>query len=202
MNGQALLGDISSVADDSLILGVNYNDIPEEDPGPVIDSELVGEEGEKKDKPLVRETRPTKKNARGTAPTAIEWQDWFSNVLIRYATDYYLSFAFRGIDEDIVSERDLNRINLSKEERHRIAEPLAEFASKSSIGKKYGRTLISTTGSLESLVTLGMWASRVSRIARKYRPERTKKNVNSRQTESEPPFGTDERPITIIPGRG
>lgn len=114
-------------------------------------------------------TKPADDKAKTTPPKVDEWMDFFSRVLIRAATDFYIEAAFRDIDEEWLSEREVDRIKLAPSERDRIAKPLAELAYKSKFTRKHGRSIIALTGSIDSVIQLGMWVNRVNRIASKYR---------------------------------
>lgn len=139
------------------------------DPGEKIDAQIPQPENVVDIKaPRSRRTR-NENDANARPPTASEWQEWFSKVLIRAGTNWWLSHAFEGIDENLLSDREVARLNLSDQECDSIAKPFAELANKLKITRKYGRTLIATTSSFDSLITLGQWFSRVNRIARKYR---------------------------------
>lgn len=111
----------------------------------------------------------TEIRAKSGAPTGDEWLDFFSRVVIRLATDFYIDTAFRDIDENLLTDREVARIKLSDTERDRIAKPFAEFSVKSKFMKKHGRSIVAAAGSLDSIIQLGMWVNRVNRIARRYR---------------------------------
>lgn len=138
----------------------------ESDPGSLMDREIIPEE-----KPEILPDR--KKTApKGGAPTLDEWQNFFSRIVVRFLTDGYIAYAFRGINEDTMSERDLSKLKLSTEERSKIAVPFAEYANKSPFARKHGRQVVAAVDSLESMATLAIWMGRVNRIARKYRPQK------------------------------
>jgi hypothetical protein len=130
-------------------------------------------------------TRKSKKDdpfANTTPPDVGEWQDFFARVVIRGATDWYLDQAFNGI-EDLPNEREKDALELTDDERYRMAKPFAELANKLKITRRHGRTIIATTGSLESLLMLGKWVARVNRISRKYRQQ----NASSGRRQPQPP---------------
>jgi hypothetical protein len=118
------------------------------------------------------------REATSKPPTLDEWTSFFGKIVLKIACDWYLSFAFRGIDEDKVSDRDLERLALDDDERKTIAVPLAELSNKSKFMRKHGRSLVAGGDSFYALVTLGKWMSRVNRIAAKYRPKQPKVRVN------------------------
>lgn len=196
--------DTDSAADEPQVInGIPVPDFDddfggvEEDPGAAIDAELR-REFPPPPPPQAAEKKPVKAAPKSGPPNLDEWQDFFSRIAIRFACDWYITFAFRGIDEDIVSERDLKRLRLTPEERQEIARPFAEFANKSKLLRKHGRTIVATADSFESMVTLGMWFSRVNRIANKYRPQKERKNnVDSGSNESNG-AGDQRRNITIL----
>jgi hypothetical protein len=168
---------------------------PEEypiDPGLDIDSEAVAastdfplfdETGDYIDEPRLRTkalpTPPARDAAKGI-PSIDEWMDFFSRILLRVVCDWYISFAFRGIDEDSLTDREIDRLQLTDEERKRIAVPLAELSNKSKMMRKYGRTIVASGGAFDALLTLGTWASRVNRIASRYRGRTIKGSVYER----------------------
>lgn len=108
-------------------------------------------------------------SARGGIPTIDEWLDFFSRVVIRMATDFAIEMAFRGVDEDLLSDREIDTIKLDGEERDRIARPFAEFAYKNKYTKKHGREIIALSGSIDAILQLGIWYARMSKIAAKYK---------------------------------
>ena len=121
---------------------------------------------------------------KSTMPSLDEWMDFFSRVLLRTATDFYIDWAFRGIDENTLTERDIERIKMTDEERDRIARPFSEFAYKNKFTRKHGREIIATAGSIDAILQLGLWYSRVSRIAAKYKGP---KNRNAKQRQHQAP---------------
>jgi hypothetical protein len=121
-----------------------------------------------KQKPL---PTPPPRDASKAIPSIDEWMDFFSRIFLRVVCDWYISFAFRGIDEDVLSDREVDRLQLSDEERKRIAVPLAELSNKSKVMRRYGRTIVASGGGFDALITLGTWASRVNRIAHRHRPK-------------------------------
>jgi hypothetical protein len=122
-------------------------------------------------------------------PTLDEWMDFFSRVLLRLATDFYIDWVFRGIDENVLSERDIERIKMTDQERDRIAKPFAEFAYKNKFARKHGREIIATAGSFDALLQLGLWYSRVSRIAARC------KNPNGKPSKQR---GTKDKPTPVV----
>lgn len=113
--------------------------------------------------------QPTDRDAKTGIPSVGEWQGFFGNVLIRLATDYYIDLAFRDIDESLLTEREIDRIKLDKTERDRVARPFAEYSYKSKFMRKHGRMIIASGDSIDAVIQLGMWFSRVRRIASKVR---------------------------------
>lgn len=153
--------------------GPEYQKPPTPEPrtenvGSLIDEAI---ESGKDDKPLVDPERLAKGDTPKTgAPKADEWLDFFSRIVLKVGIELYTDFAFRGVDETRVTPEDLKRIQIRKDERDVIARPFAEYASKSDLGKKHGRKIVALTDSAESLVTLGILARRINRIAKKYKP--------------------------------
>jgi hypothetical protein len=134
------------------------------------------------------EEPPPAREAKASIPTIDEWGDFWSRIALRVACDYYIDMAFRDVDENLLSDRDIERIRLKDDERKRIATPLAEFSHKSKFMRKHGRTIIASGGMFDAVVSLGQWTSRVNRVARKYKPVKGKV-VNERFSTS-PPQGT------------
>jgi hypothetical protein len=112
--------------------------------------------------------------ARAGPPTLDEWEDFFARVVLLTFMEWYVTFVFRSVDDEIVSDEDMARCVMSKEDRKAIAIPLAEFANKSSVARKHGRQVIALFESMEAILILGMWMSRVNRIARRYKPKKQK----------------------------
>lgn len=170
------LADVISSADDILITDTEPE--PEPEPGPP-----------------ARRARPRKTPRDDTAgdskpragpPTLDEWHDFFSRRVIKGLSGLYIDAAFRGIDEDWLSESEIDRIQLSDDERDRIARPFAELANKTGFLRRNGRILIAAGGVSDSLIALGIWTRRVNRIARKYRNRTVRANVSPGQGEPQP----------------
>lgn len=125
------------------------------------------------DKPLIDPEKPQPADTKTGPPSVDEWLDFFSRIVLKIGCELYIDFAFRGIDEKIVTAEDLQRVQLRKNERDSLARPFAQFANKSKYARKHGRQIVALTDSVESAVTLGIWARRVNRIAKKYRPVKT-----------------------------
>lgn len=119
---------------------------------------------------LTPDKPPPAREAKAGIPTIDDWEDFFSRILLRVAGDWYIQQAFSGVDENLLTEREVQRIQLSDDEKRRIAVPFAELSHKSKIMRKYGRTIIASGGAFDAIVAIGMWTSRVNRIARKYKP--------------------------------
>lgn len=107
--------------------------------------------------------------AKGGMPDVNEWMNFWSKTVLRLATDFYIDVAFSGVDEDLLSDRDIDRIKLKVDERNRIARPFAEFSHKSKFMRKHGRSIIASGESIDAVLQLGMWFTRVNRIAWKYK---------------------------------
>lgn len=151
-----------------------------EDVGSVVDQTIGG---------VPRDSeKPIKDEPQTGPPKLDEWMDFFSRVVFRTLCDFYIDFAFRGIDEDVIQPKHLAQLKLTKEERNEIAVPLASYANKSKFLRKHGRSIVSAADSVDALIVLGMWVARVNRIAAKYRPK-VRKPGNERFSQS-PPNGT------------
>lgn len=152
--------------------------------------------------------KPVKDRAKAGPPTLAEWQDFFARVVFLTIAEWYVSWAFRGIPDDIIADEDLDKLTLSKEDRAQIAAPFAELANKSSLARKHGRQVIALADSLEAVIIVGMWISKVNRTARKYRPERKKRSgrvgPTASTTNGEGPgeFVPDENIRIYNPGTG
>jgi hypothetical protein len=103
-------------------------------------------------------------------PTLDEWERFFAKFVLRVLCDYYIDFAFRNVDENALSARDIERIKLTDEEKKRITVPFSELANKSKFMRKHGRIIVASGESLDSALTLGIWFNRVNKIAAKHRP--------------------------------
>jgi hypothetical protein len=152
--------------------------------GTVIDAELVDEPSSSIVKPAERarrertkETPRAPRDAKTGPPSLDEWTGFFSRVVLKVATEYYISVAFRGIDEDALSEREIDRLAMTDDERQLIAVPFAEISNKSKFMRKHGRMIVASGDAFNAVVVFGMWASRVNRIASKYRPRQPKAQV-------------------------
>lgn len=166
------------------------------DLGPDIDSDaieastdlpLFDETGDYIDEPRLRQKplpTPPPRDATKNIPTIDEWMDFFSRILLRVVCDWYISYAFRGIDEDLLTDREIDRLQLTDEERKRIAVPLAELSNKSKVMRKYGRTIVASGGAFDALLTLGTWAGRVNRVAAKYKKRTLTGSVYERAGQS------------------
>lgn len=132
---------------------------------------------------------PPPREAKPGIPSLDEWMDFWSRIVIRVMCDWYIQLAFRGIDEQLLTDREIERIQLTEEERQRIAVPFAEISHKSKIMRKYGRTIVASGGMFDAIVAIGAWTSRVNRIARRYKQNTVQGRVvvNERTGQSEPP---------------
>jgi hypothetical protein len=139
--------------------------------------ELTEEKPARRGRRERREETGEAREAKAGPPSLDEWVKFFSNVLLRVGTEFYITLAFRGIDEDALTERDVERLALTDEERKLIATPFAELSHKSKLMRKHGRMIVASGDALNALVVLGMWFSRVNRIAAKYRPKVQKGKV-------------------------
>lgn len=149
---------------------------------PLPDGDVIDKSGEQ-EIPTTRRGRAKRdssdgpREAKATPPSLDEWSNFFSRVVLRVGTEFYIDLAFRGIDEDAVTERDIERLAMTDEERQMIATPFAELSHKSKFMRKHGRMIVASGDALNALVVLGVWFSRVNRIAAKYRPKVVKSKV-------------------------
>ena len=131
------------------------------------------------------------REASSKPPSLDEWTSFFGKVVLKVTCDWYLSFAFRGIDEDMLSDRELDRLAMTDDERQVIAVPLAELSSKSKFMRKHGRSIVATGDALKAMVAIGAWMSRVNRIAAKYRPKNATIRVNGMNANGNSGQGTE-----------
>lgn len=118
--------------------------------------------------PFGSRNRKDEGKAKTTPPSADEWLDFFSRIVVRFITEWYVDAVFRKIDEDLVSDDDAAKLLLTEDERNVIARPFAEFANKNKLMRKHGRQIVAFADSFESVYILAQWFGRVNRIARKY----------------------------------
>jgi hypothetical protein len=140
------------------------------------------------------EDTPSPRDAKPGVPSLDEWLDFFSRILLRVACDWYIDFAFRGVDENSLTDREIDRIQMTEEERKRIAVPLAELSHKSKLMRRHGRTIIASGGAFDAIIALGAWTRRVQRIARRHKTRTVAGRVvtddRSGQNASSPSGGT------------
>jgi hypothetical protein len=122
---------------------------------------------------------PPPRDAKPGIPVLDEWLDFFSRILLRVACDWYIDFAFRGVDENSLTDREIDRLQMTDEERKRIAVPLAELSHKSKFMRKHGRTIIASGGAFDAIVALGAWTRRVQRIAGRHKPRTVQGKVSN-----------------------
>jgi hypothetical protein len=138
---------------------------------------------------FIEEKPPPSDKPKAGPPTLDEWQDFFARVVFLTLAEWYVSWCFRGVDEGLVTDEDLKRCQLDRDERKAIALPLSELANKSTVARKHGRQLIAFFESAEAFILIGMWMSKVHRVARKYKPQRGKPNVRMGPDASAPNGG-------------
>lgn len=134
---------------------------------------------------------PPPRDASKGIPALDDWMDFFARIFLRVVCDWYISFAFRGIDENLLTDREVDRLQLSDDERKRIAVPLSELSYKSKLMRKHGRTIIASGGAFDALITLGTWASRVNRIAGRYKAKTVTGTVYERSGPDAPEAGAN-----------
>jgi hypothetical protein len=115
-------------------------------------------------------------------PDIHEWMSFFSKIVLRVIIDWYISWAFAGVDEDLLSDREIERLKMTEDERKRIARPFAEMSYKSKFMRKHGRMIVASGGAFDALVTLGAWTARVNRIAKKYKRPNPRQHRPARPT--------------------
>jgi hypothetical protein len=182
--------------------------------GDVIDAEIVDDSTASDASPSSARTRrgrstasdepPTPRTAKTGPPSLDEWTRFFSRVVLRVGTEFYISVAFRGIDEDALSDRDVERLAMTDDERQLIAVPFAELSNKSKFMRKHGRMIVASGDAFNAVVVLGMWMSRVNRIAAKIRlrqPKVVGGNVNGSSRPGSPAPGGTPSPEGATGGR-
>jgi hypothetical protein len=149
----------------------------------IVDAEIV--EGSRlKSEPATGLNR----EAKSGIPNIDEWMYFFSKVVLRLSTDFYIDHAFRGIDEEQLTEREVEKIKLTDTERNRMARPFAEYANKAKFTRKHGRVIIASADSIDAILQMGMWFSRVNRIAAKYKGTRSVKTSRPQPVRASPVF--------------
>lgn len=113
---------------------------------------------------------PPARGVKPGVPSIDEWMDFFSRIVLRVACDWYIEWSFRGVDETSLNDREIDRIQMTDEERKRIAVPFAELSHKSKFMRRHGRTIVASGGVFDAIVAIGTWTSRVNRIARRHKP--------------------------------
>lgn len=211
-NGQGI-NSAATGEDDTIILSdtpidFDYFDKPTQPVGEAVDAEIVDDSGPRmvgsrlgaRGRSKLKSVTPemTDREAKAGIPSLDEWLHFFGDIVIRLGTDYYIERAFQGVDEDLLSDRELDKILLTEKERGRIARPFAEYANKLKFTRKHGRMIIASADSVDALLQLGLWFSRVNRIAAKYRPMRGVKAQRNNMRAS-PVFIPAERMPTYQP---
>lgn len=187
-------GNADTVSDDDTVTPLfEREDVPADptfdffgnDDADIVDGEIVDSPRSlKSDRP-----EPLDRSAKSGQPNIDEWMHFFSKVCIRLATDFYIDYAFRDIDEAELSDREIDRIKLTDVERDRMARPFAEYSNKSKFMKKHGRMIIASADSLDSVIQIGMWFSRVNRIrARHTAPGRKQRQQRQTPVRAAPVF--------------
>ena len=139
---------------------------------------------------------PDERDPKAGPPNLGEWNRFFSKFVIRLAEDFFISVAFRGIDEDDVSATDLAKLHLTDQEKTAIATPLSELANRNKFMRKHGRQIVAVAGSMDAFIIFGMWVSRVNRIARKYRRQANVRRPTESEMSSNGSSGPTETPGT------
>jgi hypothetical protein len=171
--------------------GVNPFDVPIATP--LIDDETGDGIDDSRLKSKAEEPPPARE-AKPGIPSIDEWMDFFSRIVLRVACDWYIEWAFRGVDEASLNDREIDRIQMTDEERKRIAVPFAEISHKSKLMRRHGRTIVASGGVFDAIVAIGTWTSRVNRIARRHKTQtlhgRVVTNERSGPDASSPADGT------------
>lgn len=130
------------------------------------------------------ETPAPPKNSAKTAPRGktgppdfSEWQEFIGGIVIHWVVFAFTSVMLRGINRDFLTDEEKEDIELDDEEEMLIAKPISNWLLSSNFNGKYGRQIINARDSIESIVVLCFHMSRVSRVAKKYRPKHAKKGT-------------------------
>jgi hypothetical protein len=173
-------------------------DLASDDSDAIVDAIIVpddeAEEASSKSgsrrKPLESAKTDKPRAAKAGPPSLDEWTRFFSRVLLRVVCDWYISWAMRGVDEDALTDREIERLVLTDDEKQTIAVPFAELSNKSRFMRKHGRLIVSSGDSFNAIVVLGAWFSRVNRIAAKHKPKVVKgQTVNHEHNGQSTPQG-------------
>jgi hypothetical protein len=180
---------------DPIVTDLDEDDSQEENPfdapisAPLFDEHETGDEIDSPFRQRVQDAPPPR-DAKPGIPSLDEWLDFFSRIVLRVACDWYIEWAFRGVDESLLNDREIDRIQMSDQERQRIAVPFAEISHKSKFMRRHGRTIVASGGIFDAIVALGTWTSRVNRIARRHKPRtvqgRVVRDDSSRQAQQAP----------------
>lgn len=145
--------------------------------GDTVDAEIVDEEPPPKTGGRARsrsgetgETPKPPRDAKTGPPSLDEWTSFLSRVVLRTMCDWYINWAFRGVDENALTDRELERLDLTDDEKKLIAVPFAELANKSKFMRKHGRMIVASGDAFNAFMVLGAWMSRVNRIAARHKP--------------------------------
>lgn len=160
----------------------------------VVEGEIVDDPPANVNKLKSDRPKPDDRDASSGIPKIDEWMGFFSKTLIRLSTDFYIDMAFRDIDEDMLSEREVERIKLSDVERDRMARPFAEYSNKSKFMRKHGRMIIASADTIDAIIQMGMWFSRVNRIAAKYKGTRKTRAARPQPVRASPIFQPQPAP--------
>lgn len=181
---------------------------PTESAGDIVDAELIDDSPKPAERAKLNGTARTTRTrgntddtgpreAKSGPPSLDEWQRFFSRVLLKVITETYINWVFRGIDEDTISERDIERLMMTDDERKYIAVPLAEVSNKSKFMRKHGRMIVASGDAFNAFVVMTAWANRVNRIAAKYKPQSAKiseMRIRSERNGSPTPSGNEAQP--------
>ncbi|HVH71539.1 MAG TPA: hypothetical protein VNB49_10565 [Candidatus Dormibacteraeota bacterium] len=147
------------------------NQIDDQSQTPVNGAEIVKPAERARRDRQQRETPTGAREPKNGPPNVDEWQRFIANVILRVGTEWYIAYAFRGIEEDVLTDREVDRLALTDEERGLISTPFAELANKSKFMRKHGRMIVASGDAFNALVVIGIWMSRVNRIANRHRPK-------------------------------
>lgn len=122
-------------------------------------------------KPIVEAPEKDRDTSTPTSkiPTADDWQDFIARIVLTHLLEGYVALVLRDIE---LTDRELDSINLSRDDILTISAPFASFAAKNKWTRRHGREILAASDSFEAAIQLGMWMRRVQRIAKKHAPEK------------------------------
>jgi hypothetical protein len=161
--------------------------------------------------PTFKKPANFEKEPKTGAPSVVEWQDFIGRLVLRTMTDAYLHLAMRNLAGELTPREEAS-IRLSSDDLKMLAAPMATLVSKSKFAKKSGRSVVAATDSIEAIVALVIWMSRVNRVMRKHsvrtvkgtavRKENNNVSAGQHLEQGEEPSVGGQQPYLFNPGSG